>query len=101
MKILILKPSALAALDAKNTTKTNNQLLHPATLKTGESFLNADLLNDCNPGQTWEHYHDLLTSAEVRDITDQDLHKGPQFTKHGIQSEEEFDAAVAQANENT
>ncbi len=99
MKILILKPSALTTLDAKNTAETKNQLLHPGTLKTGESFLNADLLSDCNPGQTWEHYHDLITAAEVRDITDKDLRKGPQFTKQGIQTEVEFDAAVAQAKE--
>ena len=96
MKILMIKASALSALDSKNNGESKAQRLQPALLKTGEPFLNADLLNDCGPGQTWERYANLIASAEARDVSHRDLRKGPQFTRVGVQSEEEFDLAVAQ-----
>ena len=99
MKILMIKPSALSALDTKNNGESKAQHLQPAFLKTGEPFLNADLLNDCGPGQTWERYADLIASAEVRDVSHKDLRKGSQYTRAGVQSEEEFDLAVAQVKE--
>ena len=81
MKILMIKASVLSALDTKNNGESKGQRLQPAFLKTGEPFLNADLLNDCGPGQTWERYADLIASAEVLGKLVPDAPRGAQIAQ--------------------
>lgn len=62
MQMLILNTEQQTALAALNASGNNLRQLQPAPLAGERSGLNPDLLTDCGPGQTWEHYAGLLQS---------------------------------------
>jgi hypothetical protein len=68
MTYLILTIDHLAALAELNASGTPNRQLTPVELTDGRRVLNTDLLNDCGPGQTWEHYGPFLRSTLEAEI---------------------------------
>ena len=60
MNVLILTPNDATALEVLNAAGDPLHQLQPALLVDGRLALNADLLEDCGPGQTWERYGTLL-----------------------------------------
>jgi hypothetical protein len=64
MNILIVTEEQLDELGALNASGSSDRQLDAVELEDGRRALNGDLLNDCGPGQTWEHYHDFLQALE-------------------------------------
>jgi len=62
MEILAIDAAALEALAPLNAAAPPTRRLEPVALGEGLHALNADLLQDCAPGQTWEHYAAWLQS---------------------------------------
>jgi hypothetical protein len=60
MNVLIVDEAEMAALADLNANGPGDRELTPAALDDGRMALNADLLNDCAAGKTWEHWHDFL-----------------------------------------
>jgi hypothetical protein len=68
MNVLILTETEAEELTALNASGEPARQLAPATLDDGRLALNADLLTDCGPGQTWAHYEALLDGLELADV---------------------------------
>lgn len=68
MNVLILDEDQLEELAELNGSGVTGRQLVPANLDDGRKFLDADLLEDCGPGQTWEHYATLLGDLEIVEI---------------------------------
>ena len=60
MNVLILSPGQVNTLQQLNAANPSLHQLQPALLADGRPALNADLVHDCGPGQTWESYRDFL-----------------------------------------
>ncbi|HYE30555.1 MAG TPA: hypothetical protein VEH27_03940 [Methylomirabilota bacterium] len=69
MNYLILTEENLTTLNNLNTTGDPLRRCEPITLTDGRSALNADLLNDCGPGQTWAHYGSFLQTLPVETVS--------------------------------
>lgn len=69
MKMLILTAEIKTELEAANHSGNPTRQLMPAALLEGRFGLNADLLRDCAPGQTWEHYREFLAALPVEEIS--------------------------------
>ena len=68
MNMLILTQEKLATLDALNGLGDDARRLEPVTLNGGVAGLSADLLTDCAPGQTWDHYEEFLRGLPVEAV---------------------------------
>ena len=66
--MLILSPEQAAQLSALNGTGDPFRQIIPSALADGRLALNADLLADCGPGQTWEHYGEFLAALPLETI---------------------------------
>ncbi len=67
MLMLIIPPEMIAAASAINAAHPFKKI-KPITLTDGRLAVNADLLTDCGPGQTWEDWAALgggLVPVEV------------------------------------
>lgn len=69
MNALILDITQRGQIEGLNASGDGCRALHPVGLADGRFALNADLLADCGPGQTWAHYGELLTGLEVEEIS--------------------------------
>jgi hypothetical protein len=67
MNMLMLSAAEKTELDAVNYGGDPTRELVPVPLQDGRFALNADLLQDCGAGQTWEYYGTFLRElpAEV------------------------------------
>ena len=68
MNMLILTADQRAAIEVLNASGSTDRELAPVTLHDGRSALNADLLHDSAPGQTWAHYHAALAALPIEDV---------------------------------
>lgn len=68
MKMLVLNAETKTELEAANYNGDANRQLIPVALADGRFGLNADLLQDCGPGQTWEFYREFLGSLSLETI---------------------------------
>jgi hypothetical protein len=68
MNMLILNSAQQDALAALNASGNNTRQLSPVQLTSGEAALPAALLDDCDEGETWEHYNDFLNALPQREI---------------------------------
>ena len=62
MNALILNEKEKLQLAALNASAHPDRQLVAAALKDGRFVLNADLLSDAGPGQTWSHYACFIQS---------------------------------------
>lgn len=62
MNALILNETEIKQLEALNASASPDRQLVTAVLKDGRHVLNADLLADAGPGQTWGHYAAFIQS---------------------------------------
>jgi len=62
MNALILNETEKSQLAALNASASPDRQLVTAALKDGRNILNADLLADAGPGQTWSHYAAFIQS---------------------------------------
>jgi len=69
MNMLILNQTQQAELAALNASGDPARQLEAVPLTTGDTALGADLLNDCNEGQTWQHYAAFLQSLPSSEIS--------------------------------
>jgi hypothetical protein len=67
MIVLIVAEEDEAALEDLNALNMERQLT-PALLVDGRKALNADLLEDCGEGQTWERYEQFLGGLEIEEV---------------------------------
>jgi hypothetical protein len=70
MIMLILNSDQLADLDEMNAIGSTNRRLEPIELLDGRRALNADLLMDLDPGETWWHYRTLLLDLPAETVTE-------------------------------
>jgi hypothetical protein len=70
MIMLILNADQLADLDEMNTNGSTDRRLEPIELPDGRRALNADLLMDLDPGETWWHYRTLLLDLPAETVTE-------------------------------
>lgn len=63
--MLTLNGEQQIALAALNASGEAGRRLEAMPLGDGRGVLNADLLADCGPGQTWAHYGALLGGLGV------------------------------------
>ena len=68
MNILMLSAEEKTELDAVNYGGNPTRQLVPVPLGNGRFALNADLLDDCGPGQTWEYYRTFLGELPVEAV---------------------------------
>jgi len=68
MKMLILNTEMKTELEAANYSGDPARQLMPANLLDNRFGLNADLLQDCGQGQTWEHYREFLTALPDEEV---------------------------------
>jgi hypothetical protein len=73
INMLILSPDQQAELATLNETGDPLRRLTAVPLTTGDAALSADLLTDCAPGQTWEHYQSFLESLPEQGIASIDI----------------------------
>ena len=66
--MLVLNAETKTELEAANYNGDANRQLIPVALADGRFGLNADLLQDCGPGQTWEFYREFLASLSVEEV---------------------------------
>ena len=66
MNALILNEDQVAEAQLLSEGRTN--VLSPVKLDEGRFILNADLLTDCAPGQTWAFAGDFLRSLPIEDV---------------------------------
>jgi hypothetical protein len=65
VNVLIVSAEMQAAIDAINASITGRRI-EPQTADDGVTrFLNADLLDDCNEGQTWAEFREHLHQFEI------------------------------------
>lgn len=62
MNALILDETEIKQLETLNASAPPDRQLVTAPLKDGRHALNADLLADAGPGQTWNHYAGFIQS---------------------------------------
>lgn len=62
MNALILNETEIKQLETLNASAPRDRQLITAALKDGRRVLNADLLADAAPGQTWSHYAGFIQS---------------------------------------
>ena len=68
MNILILDKTRNEQVIKLNQSGDPLRRLQPMPLPDGRLFLNADLLGDCGPGQTWERYATALQALPIDTI---------------------------------
>ena len=68
MNMLILNNTQQAELTALNASGDPARQLEAVPLTSGDTALGADLLNDCNEGQTWQHYAPFLQSLPTSEV---------------------------------
>jgi len=68
MNLLILSPEQMSQLQSLNATGAPERQLQPVDLLDGRKALNADLLTDCAPGATWEHYAPFLAELTLATV---------------------------------
>lgn len=68
MNALILTTDDINAITALNSSGDPERQLRPVPLTDGRSALNADLLSDSAPGQTWEHYRPAIETLPTEEI---------------------------------
>ena len=73
MNVLILDEEQIDELQQLNESGVATRRLQARELEDGRFALNADLLEDCGPGQTWEHYADLLQALEEDEVETTDF----------------------------
>jgi hypothetical protein len=70
MIMLILNADQLEDLAELNTSGPTQRRLEPIELPNGRRALNADLLMDLDPGETWWHYRTLLLDLPAETVTE-------------------------------
>ena len=70
MIMLILNADQLEDLHEMNSTGDAQRRLEPIALTDGRHALNADLLMDLDPGETWWHYRTLLLELPAETVTE-------------------------------
>jgi hypothetical protein len=68
MNMLILSAEEKTELDAVNYGGNPTRQLVPVPLGDGRFALNADLLSDCGPGQTWEYYGTFVGELPIETV---------------------------------
>ena len=68
MSMLILTQENVVTLEVLNALGDDARRLEPVALNHGNAALTADLLTDCAPGQTWDHYEEFLRGLPVEQI---------------------------------
>jgi hypothetical protein len=68
MNMLILTQENVAVVEVLNALGDDTRRLEPAALTDGNAALGADLLTDCAPGQTWDHYEQFLRGLPIEEI---------------------------------
>ena len=68
MNMLILTQEKVATLEVLNALGDDARRLEPVALNNGNAGLSADLLTDCTPGQTWDHYEEFLRGLPLEQI---------------------------------
>lgn len=69
MIMLLLNADQMLDLHDLNNTGHAHRRLEPIALPDGRHALNADLLMDLDPGETWWHYRTLLLDLPAETIT--------------------------------
>jgi hypothetical protein len=69
MKMLIVTGLEKTELVAVNYGGNPTKQIEPVALEDGRFALNADLLEDCGPGQTWEYYGAFLKALPVEVVS--------------------------------
>jgi hypothetical protein len=69
MIMLILNTEQMLDLKELNETGKVDRRLEAVTLPDGRQALNADLLLDLDPGETWWHYRTLLLDLPAETVT--------------------------------
>ena len=70
MTMLIVTADQLEDLHEMNNTGDAQRRLEPIALPDGRHALNADLLMDLDPGETWWHYRTLLLDLPAETVTE-------------------------------
>ena len=70
MIMLILNAEQMEDLQEMNGTGKTDRRLEPVRLPDGRQGLNADLLLDLDPGETWWHYRTLLLELPAETVTE-------------------------------
>jgi hypothetical protein len=68
MNALILTEEERQTLEELNASGDSTRQLRPAELREGGFALNADLLEDSGPDQTWEHYGEFLRLLPMTEL---------------------------------
>lgn len=68
MNALILTQEKVATLEVLNALGDDARRLEPVALNNGHAALSADLLTDCAPGQTWDHYEEFLHGLPLESV---------------------------------
>ena len=68
MIMLILNDEQMLDLEEMNGTADPNRRLEPIRLPDGRHALDADLLDICDPGETWWHFRTLLMDLPAETI---------------------------------
>jgi hypothetical protein len=68
MNMLILTEEKVAALEILNALGEDTRRLEAVELTNGNAALGADLLTDCAPGQTWDHYEQFLNGLPIEAV---------------------------------
>lgn len=70
MIMLILNPDQQLDLDEMNASGSPDRRLESIELPDSRRALNADLLMDLDPGETWWHYRTLLLDLPAETVTE-------------------------------
>jgi hypothetical protein len=70
MIMLILNADQMLDLQEMNDSGEKQRRLEPIELPDGRRALNADLLMDLDPGETWWHYRTLLLDLPVETVSE-------------------------------
>jgi hypothetical protein len=70
MNMLILSADQMLDLQEMNESGSPLRRLEPVELPDGRQALNADLLMDLDPGETWWHYRTLLLDLPGDAVTE-------------------------------
>jgi hypothetical protein len=79
MNMLKLTQENVAVVEALNALGDDKRRLEPVALNNGNAALGADLLTDCAPGQTWDHYEQFLHGLPIEEV------ESSQFVEESIQ----------------
>ena len=69
MIMLILSAEQAEAIEALNKEGSALRRIEPVELPDGRRALNADLLTDLDPGETWWHYRTALLDFPAETVT--------------------------------